>query len=203
MMIAALWICFVTFPSSIAFTVPHRQTRWKVQRERNLNVIGMISQGSGGGYDDDSALLLQSMVEKQDRVIQNLESQLDVTDGDLREAHQKIKVLENKVSTLSMELDEVQNQLKKRDQLIENLEEEIVEVENQLKSVGKFQEKKPPMKGRKVVRGDDEDGDWVDPLQDVQGSLFFHLGMTIRLTLLTLFFRIPKFILSIPKRFLK
>ena len=90
--------------------------------------------------------------------------------------------------------------LDKRNQLIENLEEEIVELENQLKSVGKFKEKKPPMKGRKVVS---EEEDWVDPLQDVQGSLIFHLGMTIRLTLITLFFRIPKFILTLPKKLWK
>jgi hypothetical protein len=90
--------------------------------------------------------------------------------------------------------------LAKRDQLIENLEEEIEELETQLKAVGKFQEKKPPMKGRKVVGDEDE---WVDPLQDIQGSLLFHFAMTIRLTLVTIFFRIPRFIINLPKRFLK
>ena len=151
---------------------------------------------SSNGQDGDETSALMSMVEKRDFVIQDLEKQLDNLASDLREKSGVLVRRDNRVDELEKAVDEKANMLAKRDQLIENLEEEIVELENQLKSVGKFKEKGPPMKGRKVV-GDEDD--WVDPLQDVQGSLIFHLGMTIRLTIITVFYRIPKFILSLPK----
>lgn len=155
---------------------------------------------SSKGQDGDEMTALMSMVEKRDLVIQDLEKQMDNFESELRQKSGALAKRERRVEELEKAADEKANMLAKRDQLIENLEEEIVELEDQLKSVGKFKEKGPPMKGRKVV-GDEDD--WVDPLQDVQGSLIFHLGMTIRLTIITIFYRIPKFILNLPKLFFK
>jgi TolA-binding protein len=155
-------------------------------------------RSSTGDGDETSALM--SMIEKRDIVIQDLEKQLDVLDTDLRKHSNLLAQREKQILDLQTEAEVKANMLTKRDQLIENLEEEILELESQLKSVGKFKEKRPPMKGRKVV-GDEDD--WVDPLQDVQGSLLFHFGMTIRLTIITIFYRIPKFLLNFPKKFLK
>lgn len=150
--------------------------------------------------DGEETAALMSMIEKRDIVIEDLEKQLDVLHTDLRKKSNTLAQMERQVLDLETEANVKDNMLTKRDQLIENLEEEILELEGQLKSVGKFKEKGPPMKGRKVV-GDE--GDWVDPLQDVQGSLLFHFGMTIRLAIITIFFRIPKFLLNLPKKFFK
>jgi hypothetical protein len=170
------------------FAVPYRSTD-------NFGVLR-----SSNGQDGDETTALMSMVEKRDLVIQDLEKQLDNSESELRQKSGALAKREKQIEELENEVEDKANMLSKRDQLIENLEEEIVELENQLKSVGKFKEKGPPMKGRKVV-GDEDD--WVDPLQDVQGSLVFHLGMTIRLTIITLFYRIPKFLLNLPKLLIK
>jgi uncharacterized FlgJ-related protein len=158
------------------FTTPWRRTRFVFSLQRR----------SASNKDDDNASFslsedLQekdSEISKRDAFIRRLESQLDVVESELLE---KSKML------------------CKRDQLIENLEEEISELENQLKSQGRFTEKKPPMKGRKTVAEDN----WEDPLQDVQGSLLFHLAMTLRLSVVTVFYRIPLFIFRIPQRLLR
>jgi len=157
-----------------------------------------LRSSTGENAETETATLM-SMIEKRDTVIQNLENELDDLESELRKKS-TVTVGDKKLENLEIEVAEKSNMLTKRDQLIENLEEEIVELEDQLKGAGKFKEKGIPMKGRKVV-GDEDD--WVDPLQDVQGSLVFHFGMTIRLFLITIFYRIPKFFLSFPKRFFK
>eukprot|EP00545_Synedropsis_sp_CCMP1620_P008255 CAMPEP_0119018304 /NCGR_PEP_ID=MMETSP1176-20130426/19028_1 /TAXON_ID=265551 /ORGANISM="Synedropsis recta cf, Strain CCMP1620" /LENGTH=207 /DNA_ID=CAMNT_0006972269 /DNA_START=16 /DNA_END=639 /DNA_ORIENTATION=- len=153
--------------------------------------------------DADETSTLMSMIEKRDIFIQNLETQLDDMEVELREKKSLLSKHDTKLSESEAETKEQSSMLTKRDTLIENLEEEIIELENQLKSAGKFQEKKPPMKGRKFVGDEGDDDDWQDPLQNIQGSLLFHFAMTIRLTLVTVFYRIPRFIINLPKRFLK
>ena len=164
------------------------------------NRPGLLQTLRSSTHDGEETAALMSMIEKRDIVIQDLERQLDVMDTDLRTKSSTLAQMERQIFDLETEAEVKANMLTKRDQLIENLEEEIIELEGQLKSVGKFKEKGPPMKGRKVV-GDEDD--WVDPLQDVQGSLLFHFGMTIRLAIITIFYRIPKFLLNLPKKFFK
>lgn len=157
--------------------------------------------------DDDAAKLLadkDATIENLNIFIRKLQLQLDnpassIT-SEVAASAPASDDMTDKVAALELELSEKSSMLGKRDTLIENLEEEVVELENQLKKAGKFVEKGPPMKGRKVVG--DEGEDWVDPLQDVQGSLLFHAAMTLRLTVITIFYRIPKFLLSLPKRFM-
>lgn len=183
-----------------SFTVPSAARI--IQRRASLFTVRSTPTPEGNndrnGKDDTSELM--SMIEKRDIFIQNLEKQLDDLEVQLSEKKTLLRQREVQLSEREAEATEKSGMLTKRDQLIETMDEEIIELENQLKSVGKFKEKGPPMKGRKVVGDEDE---WVDPLQDIQGSLLFHFGMTIRLTLVTVFYRIPKFLINLPKKFLE